>query len=81
MQIARHPEEIEHISRDYRVTQEQRDSAGRKKFVYTPPNKSGGQEQALEERHTRRFQPELKKCKSTAPEQQREGTEPSMNIQ
>jgi hypothetical protein len=69
--IARHPEEIEHVSRDHRVAQEQRDSAGRKKFVHTPANESRSQQQALQKRHARKSQPELKERERSAPEQER----------
>jgi hypothetical protein len=40
--IARHPEEIEHIRRDHRIAKEQRGSAGGKKLVHTPSDKSPG---------------------------------------
>ena len=41
--IASHPEKIEHISRNHRVAQEYRCSAGREKFIYTPPKECPGQ--------------------------------------
>jgi hypothetical protein len=69
--IARHPEEIEHVSCDHRVAQEQRDSAGRKKFVHTPSNESRCQQQALQERHAWRSQPKLKERERRAPQQER----------
>jgi hypothetical protein len=76
--IARHPEEIEHISGDHRVAQEQRGSAGRKKLVHTPSNESRSQQEALKQSRARRPQTELKERECSTPEQQRERTQPSM---